>query len=104
MKRISLNILMQFTLILALTGQDSKKFFIGLQPDITREIKDNEEKVFSVNVMPLVVQAYLNEHTGIRLSPVMKLGASYFSHVAEVEGWRNHAGVMFSLGYTFRSK
>jgi hypothetical protein len=73
MKKICLNIILLFTLILAFYGQDSRRLFLGLQPDITREIKDNEEKIYSVNVVPMVAQAYLNELTGIRISPVVNL-------------------------------
>lgn len=177
MKKPFLNIVMLFTMILALQGQDSRKLFLGLQPDITREIKGNEEKVFSVNIVPLVAQLYLNEFTGIRLAPLLnlepkskeishvgaqlgfpvyfllkrgpkaggvyaapvvgfshnkqsegneltlaiepgyswltlmgfsinlglQLGGTYFTPTEQAEGWRNHAGLKFSLGYTFRS-
>lgn len=163
---------------MSLSAQSSKDLFIGVQPDITREIKDNEEKIFSVNVLPLVAQVNLNEYSGIRISPVLNLdsdtgelsnlggqliipvyflakksplaGGVYaapvlgFSHnrrstgnelTLAIEpgyswvftkgfsmnlglqlggtnfmggntdtGWRNHAGIKFSLGYTFKSK
>ena len=167
-----------FGLTLSLAGQSKHKFFIGIQPDITREIKNNEENVFSVNVVPLVAQYYFNEEIALRLSstvnlqsdtrelsnvggqlgmpiyifagradwvrrfyasPVFgfshnlvtesneltcalepgytwimekgfsmnlgfQLGATYFTAQDENHGWRNHSGVKFSLGYTFRSQ
>ncbi len=169
---------MLFISILALQGQDTKKLFLGLQPDITREIKDNEENSFSINILPLVVQVYLNEASAIRLTSILnlennskqisnvgaqlavpiyflhkrgpkaagvytaavlglshnqqsggneitlaiepgyswvlekgfsmnlglQLGGTYFTPTADAEGWRNHAGLKFSLGYTLRSK
>lgn len=178
MKTLSLHVLLLFGLTLALAGQSKNKFFIGLQPDITREIKNNEEKVFSVNVLPLVAQYYLNNEIALRFSTILniqsdtkglsnvggqlglpvyffakrpdwfrgfyaapvfgfthnlatdsneltcalepgytwitenglsmnlglQLGATYFTAQDENQGWRNHTGVKFSLGYTFRSK
>jgi hypothetical protein len=164
-----------FGLILSLAGQSEKKLFIGIQPDITREIKNNEEKVFSVNVFPLVVQYYAMEEISLRISPIVnlqsdinsfsnlgaqfamplylfpnrenllrglftaplvgisrnvatasneitcavepgyswilpggfsmnlgaQLGATYFTADDVNQGWRNHTGIKFSLGYTF---
>lgn len=178
MKKISLNIVLLFISILALQGQDTRLFFFGLQPDITWEIKDNEENTFSINILPLVAQVYLNKASAIRItsivnreisskkisnvgvqlalpiyflhksghratgvyaSPVLglsknklstgkeftiavepgyswilekgfsmnlglQLGGSYFTPTDEAEGWRNHTGLKFSLGYTFHSK
>ena len=71
MKKISLNIVLLFISILALQGQDTKLFFFGLQPDITREIKDNEENTFSINILPLVAQVYLNEAFTIRITSIV---------------------------------
>jgi hypothetical protein len=152
--------------------------FIGLQADITIEIKNNEEKVFAVNVLPLVAQYYATDEIAFRITPLLnlqsdtwqvsnvggqlgmpvyflaactnwisgfyaapvfgfsynlatvsneltcalepgytwimekgfsmnlglQLGATYFTAQDENHGWRNHTGVKFSLGYTFRSK
>ena len=178
MKTFSLNLMLLFGLTLALAGQSKNKLFIGVQPDITREIKNNDEKVFSVNVMPLVAQYYMNDEIALRFSSILnlqsdtkefsnlggqlgmpvyffakhtdwvrgfyaapvfgfthnlatvsneltcalepgytwimekgfsmnlglQLGATYFTAQDENHGWRNHTGVKFSLGYTFRSK
>ncbi len=177
MKKLSLNLMLLFGLTLALAGQSTNKLFIGLQPDITREIKNNDQKVFSVNVVPLVAQYYMNDEIAFRLTTIvnlqsdtkeisnlggqlgmpvyifakrtnwvggfyaapvfgfshnlatfsneitcamepgyswimekgfsmnlgLQLGASYFTAQDENHGWRNHTGVKFSLGYTFRS-
>ena len=159
-----------------LQGQSARKLFIGILPDITREVIYNEEKVFSVNVLPLIAQVSLNEFTGIRLSSILnlqnntksishlggqlgipvylfgnhsspvkgvyaapvfgfshnkisssnemtvalepgyswilsggftmnlglQLGGTFFTTEGPDWGWRNHAGLKFSLGYTFR--
>jgi hypothetical protein len=177
MNKPCLYIILIFGLTLSLKGQSSYRFFIGVQPDVTREIKHNDEKVFSVNVLPLVAQFYFNEEIAIRFSSIMnlqsntrelsnlggqlgmpvylfagrkdwimgffaspvfgfthnrltvsneitwavepgyswrldngfsmnmgvQLGATYFTVQDENHGWRNHTGVKFSLGYTFRS-
>jgi hypothetical protein len=177
MKKLGLYIMLIFGLTLSLAGQSSYRFFIGVQPDITREIKRNDEKVFSVNVLPLVAQYYFNEDIALRFSSILnlqsdtkelshvggqlgmpvylfarrtdwimgffaspvfglshnlltvsneitcavepgyswvlengfsmnlglQLGATYFTAQDEHHGWRNHTGVKFSLGYTFRS-
>lgn len=161
---------------MSLSAQSPNKLFIGLMPELTREIKDNEEKIYSVNVLPLVVQVYLNECAGIRFSPLLnldsdskelsnmggqlalplyflakrgslasgvyaapvlgfshnrrsagneltlamepgyswvftkgfsmnlglQLGGTYFTKDKPDAAWRNHAGVKFSLGYTFK--
>ncbi len=117
MRSISLNLILLFGLTLTLAGQSTNKLFIGLQPDITREIKNNDEKVFAVNVVPLVAQYYVNDEITFRITTILnlqsdtkefsnlglQLGASYFTAQDENNGWRNHTGVKFSLGYTFRS-
>jgi len=161
-----------------LQGQSTRKRYIGIQPDLTMEIKNNDEKAFSINVLPLVAQVYLNEFTALRISstlnlqnttksvshvggqlgipvyifglhstavkgiyaaPVfgfshnknsssneltlalepgyswilprgitlnlgLQLGASYFTAEDPEGGWRNHAGIKFSLGYTFSTE
>lgn len=176
MKKTALYLILLLIAGMSLSAQSPNKLFIGLMPELTREIKDNEEKVYSVNVLPLVVQAYLNEYTGIRLSsllnldsdskelsniggqlalpvyflakrsslasgvyaaPVLgfshnrrsegdeltlalepgyswvftrgfsmnlglQLGGTYFTKDEPDAGWRNHAGLKFSLGYTFK--
>jgi hypothetical protein len=176
-KRTVLYLALMLTASMSLDAQNSKRLFIGIQPDITREIKDNEEKIFSVNVLPLVAQVYLNEFSGIRISPILNLdhdskelsnvgtqlvfpvyflvirstrssgvyaspvlgfshnrrsggneltlaiepgyswifangfsmnlglqlgGTNFLGGTADT-GWRNHAGLKFSLGYTFLS-
>jgi hypothetical protein len=73
MKRIALYLTLFLAASMTLNAQTSKRLFIGILPDITREIKDNEEKVFSVNVLPLVAQLYLNEYTGIRIASILNL-------------------------------
>lgn len=175
MKKIALYLTLLLAASMTLNAQTSKRLFIGILPDITREIKDNEDKVFSVNVLPLVAQVYLNEYNGIRISPLLnldsdtkqlsnvggqlafpiyflakrgalasgvyaapvvgfshnrrsggkeltlaiepgyswifprgfsmnlglQLGGTNFSGGSADKGWRNHAGLKFSLGYTF---
>jgi len=178
MKKTALYLALLLVASMTIKAQTSKRLFIGILPDITREIKDNEEKVYSVNVLPLVAQVYLNEFSGIRISSVLnlessskelsnvgaqlafpvyflarrgpkasgiytapvlgfshnrqsggneltlaiepgyswvfkrgfsmnlglQLGGTYFSIHEPNAAWRNHAGLKFSLGYTFRSK
>jgi len=70
---------------MTISGQGTRKLFIGILPDITREIKDNDEKVFSMNLG-------------------LQLGGTYFTANDPSGGWRNHTDVKFSPGYTFRSK
>lgn len=41
---------------------------------------------------------------GFSMNLGLQLGGSYFTPTDEAEGWRNHAGLKFSLGYTFHSK
>jgi len=178
MKKPALSLALFLAACMMLSAQNSKKLFVGILPDITREIKDNEEKVYSVNVMPLAAQVYLNEFSGIRISTILnlessskeisnvgaqlgfpvyflarrgpgaagvyaapvvgfthnrqsggneltlavepgyswltasgfsmnlglQLGGTYFTPTGESEGWRNHSGIKFSIGYTFRSE
>ena len=178
MKKTALYLALFLAACTTLSAQNSKKLFVGILPDITREIKDNEEKVYSVNVLPLAAQVYLNEFSGIRISTILnlessskkisnvgaqlgfpvyflarrgpgaagvfaapvlgfthnrqsggneltlavepgyswltasgfsmnlglQLGGTYFTHTGESEGWRNHSGIKFSIGYTFRSE
>jgi hypothetical protein len=178
MKKSALPLILLLVACMMLSAQNSKKLFVGILPDITREIKDNEEKVFSVNVIPLAIQVYLNKFSGIRISTILnlessskeisnvgaqlgfpvyflakrspgaagiyaapvlgfthnkqsggneltlaiepgyswvansgfsmnmglQLGGTYFTPTQEAEGWRNHSGIKFSLGYTFRTK
>jgi hypothetical protein len=177
MKKTSLSLLLLLAAILSLSAQSSYKVYIGMMPEITREIQDNEEKIFSVNVLPLVAQFYLNAYNGIRISPLLnldsdtkelsnvggqlafpiyflakrgalasgvyaapvvgfshnrrsagkeltlaiepgyswifprgfsmnlglQLGGTNFIGGSADAGWRNHAGLKFSLGYTFKS-
>jgi hypothetical protein len=177
MKKTASYLVLLLAASISLSAQSPNKLFIGLMPELTREIKDNEEKIYSVNVLPLVVQAYLNEYSGIRFSSVLnldsdskelsntggqlalpvyflakggslasgvyaapvlgfshnrrsggneftlalepgyswiftkgfsmnlglQLGGTYFTKNKPDAGWRNHAGVKFSLGYTFKS-
>jgi len=106
MKKLSLNLMLLFGLTLFLTGQSSNKLFIGLQPDITREIKNNDQKVFSVNVVPLVAKYYMNDEIAFRLTTIVNLqsdtkeisnlGASYFTAQDEAHG--SNEGLSNSLG------
>ena len=73
MKELILKLILIFGLTLGLEGQSIYKFFIGVQPDITREIKYNDEKAFSVNVLPLVAQYYFNNEITLRFSSIMNL-------------------------------
>ena len=41
---------------------------------------------------------------GFTMNLGLQLGGTYFTASDESGGWRNHTGVKFSLGYTFRSK
>jgi len=41
---------------------------------------------------------------GFTMNMGLQLGATYFTANDETAGWRNHSGIKFSLGYTFRNK
>lgn len=73
MKKLVLIFSLITTLGIMLQGQSTRKLFLGIQPDLTREIKNNDEKAFSVNVLPMAAQVYLNENTGIRISSILNL-------------------------------
>ena len=177
MKTLCLSLLLQISISLVCVGQSSNELFIGLLPDVTVEIKNNDQKAFSVNILPVVAQLYLSDYSSIRVSPVLNLerisksftniggqlgfpiypfgesdqgikgiyaapligfshnllsssneittavepgyswildkgftmnlglqmGGTFFTANDENGGWRNHTGVKFSLGYTFRT-
>ena len=42
--------------------------------------------------------------SGFSMNLGLQLGGTYFTPTQEAEGWRNHSGLKFSLGYTFRIK
>ena len=178
MKNLSLSLLLLCSITMTISGQGTRKLFIGILPDITREIKDNDDNVFNINVLPVAAQFYVNEFAAIRLGSILnlqsdtrsisnvggqlgipvyplgkhpgavnglyaapvfgfnhnkfttaneitlalepgyswvlnkgfsmnlglQLGGTYFTSNDSSRGWRNHTGVKFSLGYTFRSK
>lgn len=41
--------------------------------------------------------------SGFSMNLGLQLGGSYFTANDESAGWRNHSGIKFSLGYTFRN-
>ena len=73
MKTLCLSLLLQISISLACVGQSSNELFIGLLPDVTVEIKNNDQKAFSVNILPVVAQLYINDYASIRVSPVLNL-------------------------------
>ena len=73
MKNLCLSLLLLCSLTMTISGQGTRKLFIGILPDITREIKDNDEKVFSINVLPVAAQFYVNEFAAIRLASILNL-------------------------------
>ena len=41
---------------------------------------------------------------GFSMNLGLQLGGSYFTPTQQADGWRNHSGIKFSIGYTFRSE
>ena len=42
-------------------------------------------------------------NSGFTMNLGLQLGGTYFTANDETAGWRNHSGIKFSLGYTFRN-